>query len=62
MILKQTTKIESCIQTMTQLSFNSKPISLVTPIHQWPLDGQSTLILVGMCQSIKFLFAMDILM
>lgn len=47
MILKQTTKIESCIQTMTQLSFNSKPISLVTPIHQWPLDGQSTLMFRG---------------
>ncbi len=47
MILKQTTKIESCIQTMTQLSFNSKPISLVTPIHQWPLDDQSTLMFRG---------------
>ncbi len=47
MILKQTTKIESCIQTMTQLSFNSKPISLVTPIHQWSLDGQSTLMFGG---------------
>jgi hypothetical protein len=62
MILKQTTKIEPCIQTMTQLSFSSKPISLVTPIHQWPIDGQSTLMFGEHMPKHQVPLAMDILM